>query len=101
MRVTITHTIETTSVQKATALREKMAELLADDPDAALIAANTKQDTQTYHVVGYDVFKEESFEEDVEATDSQDAQDQVTTDSKRVVIVGPASMPMPSMISNG
>lgn len=96
MIVTLRHSIEVASVQKATALREKLAAVLEGEEDVALVATDQARETRTFTVYGVNVEKREAFTEHVEATTEDEAQEKVA--GRDIVItyvgvVGPAGIP--------
>jgi hypothetical protein len=90
-RHTLTFAIDVPSTQKATALREKLAEVLAEDGDVTLVNRMSSADEQTFRVLGVD--GTERFEEQVTAKDVAAAEAKAvgSSKSKLVAIV----LPMP------
>lgn len=81
---TITHKIEASSVQKATALRDKCAEYLKADADVKVVGSAMSPVSHRFKVVGVDITGKEPFAEDVEA-DSADAARAKVASKTRVV----------------
>lgn len=73
MKATLTFDVEVPSVQKATALRDKHAELLREDPDVTVINEAMAQRSRRYKVVGVDTSGKQPFSETVEAEDEEKA----------------------------
>ena len=86
---TLTFRIEDASPQKAAALREKLAELLEEDPDVTLVNRMSSPDTQTYRVVGVNTADNQPFDERVEAKDEDDARKQAGTKTRVVALIAP------------
>ena len=82
----LTFKLTTTSVQKATALREKAAALLAEDPDCKVISSAQAQDTHAYEVLGVDTAGRKPFKERTEAKDPEEAEAKVVGESKTKVV---------------
>jgi hypothetical protein len=83
---TLTFRIDTTSTQKATALRDKCADYLAEDDQVTVIHAGMAQDTQTFEVVGVDTAGKKPFKERTEAKDEDEAEAKVVGGSKTMVV---------------
>lgn len=86
MKGSLNFRVDVDSTQKLTALREKLAAELADDPDVSLIDTNSACDTQTFRVIGVDTSTKEPFNVTVEATDKDDATAQVVGSSKTKIV---------------
>jgi hypothetical protein len=87
MKATITHTVDCSSIQKATALRDAIAESLGQEVGVSVINSGVSKDTTTYRVLGYDIEANAKFEQEVEAEGAVEAQDLVESDDMRVVKV--------------
>lgn len=70
---TLTHRIETTSSQKATAMRDKCAAYLDEDNDVTVINSAMAQDSRQYVVLGANTLTKEPWRKTVEATDEETA----------------------------
>lgn len=79
MIVDLTYRIDTSSIQKATALRDKLAELLNGDEEVAVVHQGSSQVTDTYEVIGVDTATKQPFRELVEAKSEEDAEAQAET----------------------
>jgi hypothetical protein len=90
-RHTLTYSIDVPSTQKATALRERLAEVLEEDEDVTLINRTSSEDEQTYRVLGVDGTK--PFDETVSAKDKDAARSTVEGKGKSKVVA--AVLPMP------
>jgi hypothetical protein len=86
MTHTLSFTIDTTSTQKATALRDRLADELEQDEDVTLVNKALAQDTQRFRVLGVDTSAKESFDENVDAVDEDDAKGQVVGKSKTKIV---------------
>jgi hypothetical protein len=85
----ITHEIEASSVQKATAMRDKCAAYLEDE-DVRVIHSNVGAQGRRFKVVGVDVAGKAPFCEEVQAEDREAAAKQVASSTKVVAEVTPA-----------
>jgi hypothetical protein len=90
-RHTLTFAIDVPSTQKATALREKLAEVLAEDGDVTLVNRTSSADEQTFRVLGVD--GTEPFDVTVSAADKEAARSAVEGKGKSKVVA--AVLPMP------
>lgn len=82
----LSHRIDVGSVQKATAVRGKVAELLEDDPDVVLINSAQSQQSLTFEVLGVDTAGNKPFTERTEAKDKDEAAAIVVNGSKTKVV---------------
>lgn len=83
----LSHKISTTSMQRATALREKVSALLSEDPDCKVISSSQAQVTRDYSVEGVETTSKKVFREKVEAKDPTEAEASVVGSSKAKVVV--------------
>lgn len=81
MIATITVRAEVPSVQKLTALRDQLANLLDQDPDTTLIASSSARDSETYTVTAVDLGTKKKVEQQVETTSPEEAWAKVETDT--------------------
>jgi hypothetical protein len=82
-----TFQVRSITPQRATAIRDKLAQRLADT-DITIINVNFARNTTTYKVIGVDTNTSEVFEDTIEATDPQDAEQQaIGTSTTKVVAV--------------
>lgn len=86
----LTHKIDASSIQKATALREKVSQVLGEEAEVAVISSSVGQLTQAFEVVGVDTAEKKPFTERVEAKDQHEAEEKVATKTKVVAEVRPA-----------
>lgn len=87
MIATLNFRIDCSSSQKASALRDKLAAQLADDPDVQVIASTTARETQDYEVLAVDLATEEVTTETVEATSEEDAREKAEVVGKVIAEV--------------
>ena len=87
MKATITHQVEVSSIQKATALRDKVNELLGEDEEVFVIDSHSAQDQPIFTVTGVDTKTKEPFTEQIEAEDEDDAKVQAETGDRVVARV--------------
>lgn len=88
MNVILTFGVDVSSVQKATALRDKTAAWLDEDEDVTVTTQSMAPHGRPFFVAGVDTNTKEPFKERVEAADEQAATKQVVGTSKtRVVAV--------------
>lgn len=85
-RHTLTFAIEAPSIQKATALRDKLAEALTGDEDVTLLNKAVAQDTQSYRVLGVDTSAKAAFDEVVEAADEDAARAEIVGSSTTKIV---------------
>lgn len=69
-------TVPNITAQRATAIRDKIAQRLGED-SVTVTALAMARTTETYRVIGVDTADSQVFDETVEATDKQAATDQV------------------------
>lgn len=81
MLSTLSYRVDTTSPQKAVALRDKLANLLDEDLNTTLIASSSARDTTTYTVTAVDTEAKQKVEQQVEATSPEEAWSEVETDT--------------------
>jgi hypothetical protein len=77
MKYQLTIQVEVASSQKATALRDKLADIAQQDEDVAVLGWGASQETRTFEVIGVDLDTEEPFTEQVEAEDEEAAREQI------------------------
>jgi hypothetical protein len=78
--------IETTNIQKATWLRDRVGEFIDKDSDTSLVAATGQAVKHPYEVLGVDTAARQKFAQTVEATNSAEAEQAVATATKVVVL---------------
>lgn len=86
MKATLTFLIEVPNVQKAAALRDKLAGQLREDEVVTVINEGMARNTKPFKVIGVDTASKQPFEEQVEATDADDAEVQAVGKSKTKVV---------------
>lgn len=89
MIVTLCHHVKVSSIQKATALRDRQAAVIEEDKDAKLLNSSMNKATRAFNVVGVDVNSKQPFTERVDAVDEAEAKTQVESKSKVVAAVEP------------
>jgi hypothetical protein len=86
MLVELRFRINTTNVQKATWLRDRVGEYLDNDADTSLIASSGQQVKVPHQVLGVDTTSRTKFDETVEAANPAEAEAAVATTTKVVVL---------------
>jgi len=86
MKATLSFGVEVSSLQKATALRDKAAAWLEEDPDVSVFNQTMSPISRQFTVVGVDVAGQVPFVEVTEAQDEDDAKAQVIGKSKTKVV---------------
>ena len=80
-----TFTIQGISTQRATAIRDKITQRLGEE-DVTVTAVNSAQRTRPVRVIGVDTATGTVFDQTVEATSRQDAEDQARAVSATRVV---------------
>jgi hypothetical protein len=78
--------INTTNIQKATWLRDRVGEYLEADADTSLVAASGQQVKVPHEVLGVDTTAKQKFSQTVEAANPAEAEAAVATATKIVVL---------------
>lgn len=73
MKATLTFSLDCKSTQHATALRDKTADWLNEDPDVQVFNQSMAPLSQRFRVVGVDTATKDPFADDVEASDEEEA----------------------------
>jgi hypothetical protein len=81
--------IETTNVQKAVWLRDRIGEYLENDTDTTLVASSGHQVKRPFQVLGVDTTAKQKFDQTVQAADEAEAEAAVATTTKVVVLARP------------
>jgi uncharacterized protein YccT (UPF0319 family) len=78
--------INTTNVQKATWLRDRVGEYLEADADTTLISKTGQQVKVPHEVLGVDTTAKQKFSQTVDAANAAEAEAAVATTTKVVVL---------------
>jgi hypothetical protein len=82
----LTFKVQTTSPQKAAALRDRCAGWLDEDDQVAVVNAAMAQETRNFEVLGVDITSKKPFKERTEARDEEQAIKNVVDSDKSKVV---------------